>query len=73
MMPTIFVFAIGTYCYDMHDLHSNCSTIPVDVSPMDTTQSDIAHPDCEPLSEEERQRKVRYAFANLEAYAGLAT
>lgn len=51
----------------MHDLHPNRLTIPEDVPPMNTTHSDIAHPDCKPLSEE-RQHKVRFLRDQLLEY-----
>lgn len=35
---------------------------------METSHSDIVHPDCKPLSEEERQRKVRFLRDQLLEY-----
>jgi hypothetical protein len=52
----------------MHDLHVDRLEIPVDIPPMDTTRSHTADQDCKPLSEEERQRKVRFLRDQLLEY-----
>jgi len=68
MVLTITAPTIRISFSDMHDFHVNRLEIPVDIPPMDTTRGHTTEHDCKPLSEEERQRKVRFLRDQLLEY-----
>lgn len=63
-----FSDAIRVEHHDFYDLRAIHLTILAQVLPMDARQHDLARDKCEPLSEEERQRKVRFLRDQLLEY-----
>jgi hypothetical protein len=66
---------VGYYYYTVrvdhdhsHKLHPDHSTIPADIRSMNTPQDIAAHGGCKPLSEEDRQLKVRFLRDQLREY-----
>lgn len=64
----LFSHAVRLSHHHSHDLHPNHSTIFADIPLMNTPQDIVAHGGCKPLSEEDRQRKVRFLRDQLLKY-----